>query len=213
MTIANPILTAAGTCLDIKSSGLGCIDFFVDDSGGGSTITFESSSDDATWTALTTGVYTLSNGNLVSLGGSTTTSTGRYIIDASVANFVRARVSTYVSGSVVTRYDESAWPLNRIINMLATGLVAQGTTQGSALPIQATYNVFATVATSSGAVLPSGVSRNGEVVVKNGGANALAVYPPVGNSINNGSTNASVSVAAGAATRFISDGTGSFYTF
>jgi hypothetical protein len=78
---------------------------------------------------------------------------------------------------------------------LLTGLIATGTTQATAL---VTYNnachEFGTVASSSGAVLPIGDIPS-EVSIFNGGVSSLAVYPPLGGSIDGGSINASISVA------------------
>lgn len=76
---------------------------------------------------------------------------------------------------------------------VATGLVATGATQATALPLPAANNFVATAAASTGVILPPS-SGGDEVFVFNGGANALAVYPPVGASINGGATNAAVSV-------------------
>lgn len=89
--------------------------------------------------------------------------------------------------------------------MLATGLTAQGASQITALPLPGVYNVFSTVAASTGAILPFAPTGGEEieVMVRNAGANALSVYPPVNYKINNGATNAAVSVAAGAASRFV----------
>lgn len=75
-----------------------------------------------------------------------------------------------------------------------TGLVATGTTQANALLLPAANNFVATTAASTGVLLPPG-NLGDEIVVFNGGANALLVYPPVGASINGGATNAAVSVA------------------
>lgn len=218
VNIANSVLTGAGTCVEMRIAGLGCLDFFIDDNGGGSTITFEQSPDGSTWNPFAYQVFTTGTTGQLVYNGSTTTAKGRYLIDLTGlinlgVSYVRARVSTYVSGTVVTRYEESAAPLNRIINMLATGIAAQGTNQGNAIPLNAAFNHFSTVGASQGALLPSNVPRNGEVSVRNSGANALLVYPPVGYSINGGAANASASVAAGTASRFISDGVGNYWSF
>lgn len=216
VTLQNSNLTGTGSLVEYKvTNGVNSLDIYIDDNGGGSTVTFESAPDGSTWTALSTGVYTLSaSGVFAALGGSTTTAKGRYVIDCNVAAYVRARVSTYVSGNVISRWEESVVSLKGLIApMLVTGLVAQGSTQATALPLQAVYNVFATVAASTGAILPAGVPKNSEVVVKNGGANALAVYPPAGYVINTLAANASISIAAGSSLRFISDGAGNFWTF
>lgn len=89
--------------------------------------------------------------------------------------------------------------------MLVTGLTAQGNSQATGLNLPGLYNVFSTVAASTGAVLPFAPSggEDTEVMVRNGGASALSVYPPVNYKINNGATNAAVSVAAGAVSRFV----------
>lgn len=75
----------------------------------------------------------------------------------------------------------------------ATGLTAAGTTQATALLLPAANNFVATAAASSGVILPPG-SPGDEVFIYNGGANALAVYPPVGATLNNLAANTAVSV-------------------
>lgn len=79
---------------------------------------------------------------------------------------------------------------------VATGLSGAGATQATATPITAVTSVFSTVALSQGAILPGGVQIGDELFVRNGGANALAVYPPVGGTINGGAANAAFSVTA-----------------
>jgi hypothetical protein len=85
---------------------------------------------------------------------------------------------------------------------MGSALVAAGTTQATALPIVNDINMFATVAASSGAVLPSFGSAF--VAVFNGGANSLAVYPPVGGTVNGAAVNTAFAVAAGKSTTFMS---------
>jgi len=211
---SNYTLQALGVIYQANVNSITSLDVILDDNGNGSTITFESAPDNATWTTMTTGVYQLiaGNPNLQATNG-TTTSKGRYQVDLTGVTYFRARVSTYVSGNVLSRVEENASPLKGIITMLQTGLVAQGATQATALPLQAVYNQFATVAASTGAGLSPNVGRNSEQVVKNSGANAITVYPPVGYAINGGAVNAGVSVAAATSARFISDGTGNFWQF
>ncbi len=77
-----------------------------------------------------------------------------------------------------------------------SGLSAAGTTQGTATAITNQTNDFTTVAASSGAVLPS--PEQGEFIfVANSGANAMALYPASGHSINALAANAAFSVPAG----------------
>lgn len=87
----------------------------------------------------------------------------------------------------------SALALNGTV---ATALTATGTNQATGLAMTNSVNVFGTVAASTAAVLPVG-SLSDDVWVRNGGANALSVFPPVGGTINALSANAALSVAAG----------------
>jgi hypothetical protein len=85
---------------------------------------------------------------------------------------------------------------------IAKSLSASGSTQSTATKIGADHNSFSTVGASQGAVLQA--PNAGEwVSVFNGGANALSVYPNLGATINGGSANAAVSVAAGKGAIFI----------
>jgi len=84
-----------------------------------------------------------------------------------------------------------------VTGSVATGLTATGTTQATALLLRSAINNFGTVGASTGARLPAGCAMGDEYVIYNGGAETLAVYPPVGGSINGGSTNAGVNLAAG----------------
>ena len=78
------------------------------------------------------------------------------------------------------------------------GLSAAGTTQAGATPISADISEFTTVAASAGARLPvADMAAGDDLLVANFGANALALYPPVGHKANNGATNAAVSIPVG----------------
>lgn len=79
---------------------------------------------------------------------------------------------------------------------VATGLTAAGTNQATGLALINAVNVFGTVGASSAAVLPVG-SLSDDVWVRNGGANALSLFPPVGGTINAIAANTALSVAAG----------------
>jgi len=87
---------------------------------------------------------------------------------------------------------------------VVTGLVAAGSTQATALSLgTADLAIFATVAASTGAILTSG-SGGAKIIVRNGGANALLVYPPVGGYMN-GALNTGLSVATTKNAMFISN--------
>lgn len=79
-------------------------------------------------------------------------------------------------------------------NSVATGLVATGASQGTALALTADISMFGTVAAGTGAILPA-LNPCDVSTVFNGGANALALYPPVGAKINGLAPNAAYAVA------------------
>lgn len=84
------------------------------------------------------------------------------------------------------------------------GVSAAGTNQATAVAITADLTVFSTVALNTGAILPApGAAGADDFFVVNAGANALAVYPPVGHKVNAGSTNAAVSVPVGKAAHLV----------
>lgn len=92
----------------------------------------------------------------------------------------------------------------QMINGTASdGLVATGSTQGTALMLPSDVNVFTTVAASTGCLLNANPAPGDEILVANLGANALLVYPPVGGTIQGGSVNAGFSVAASKTAKFI----------
>lgn len=79
--------------------------------------------------------------------------------------------------------------------IIATGLTATGTTQGTALPVGALNNFFTTVASGTGAVLtpPNGVFALGlQVGIFNNGANAINLYPNLGAQIDSNAVNTPV---------------------
>lgn len=76
---------------------------------------------------------------------------------------------------------------------LGTALVATGSTKAAALVLVAEVNIFATVSSGKGALLP-GAGGSGPVTIYNGGANALSVYAAGTNTINAGSAGAAFSV-------------------
>src|SRR5580698_2508933 len=77
----------------------------------------------------------------------------------------------------------------------STGLVATGANQAAALSLISTMNIFATVAASTGALLPNPDGKD-VIIVVNNGANPLSVYPQGTQTINGGSASAALSVPA-----------------
>jgi len=95
----------------------------------------------------------------------------------------------------------------------SSALTAAGTTQGTALALPSDFNIFTTVAASSGAILPATGFQyqvTDTIIVVNHGANALSVYPPVGGTISTGATNAALSVPVGKTAWFLVVGTNAF---
>jgi hypothetical protein len=72
-------------------------------------------------------------------------------------------------------------------------VVALGSTNLTAYPMQLGNTQFGTVSASTGGILPQFATTGDTCLIFNNGASALTVYPPVGGTINAG---ASVSVAA-----------------
>ena len=101
------------------------------------------------------------------------------------------------------------------------GLTATGSTQVTALLVTACSNLFTTVAASTGAILPivSATQQQcragaGDIIaIYNNGANPLAVYPPVGQSIGTLSANTAISVPAGKSGMFSPIGNGNYVYF
>lgn len=90
-----------------------------------------------------------------------------------------------------------------LIGGAAVGLTATGSTQADALALQASNNQFTTVASGTGAIVPSYMQPGDIIRVYNNGSNALLVYPLSGAAINNGATNAGFSVAANKSAQFV----------
>jgi hypothetical protein len=84
-----------------------------------------------------------------------------------------------------------------------TGLTAAGNSQTTAFLLDnGVYHEFTTVGSGQGCVLPVPVELPREITISNNGGHALLVYPQVGGTIDNGSANAAVSVAAGSSVTY-----------
>lgn len=85
---------------------------------------------------------------------------------------------------------------------VATGLTAAGAAQATALVLRDEVNIIGTAAASTGVLLPqSGVGD--DIIVVNGGANAVLVYPPVGHFLNGQAVNTGYSLAVAKAARCV----------
>lgn len=90
---------------------------------------------------------------------------------------------------------------NMLGSSVLTGLTATGTVQADALPLAASLCVFSTVGSGAGAILPTATASS-PYWVSNDGANALLVYPAVGEQINSIAVNGAFSVTNGKTARF-----------
>lgn len=114
---------------------------------------------------------------------------------------------------------KGAFDYNSSVNL--TGL---GNSQGTALALPRDFNIFSTVAASTGAILPWGddqqpVAASGQygvielgdtITVVNQGANALLVYPQLGGKVQGASANAGFSVASNKMAAFQYVGSGNW---
>lgn len=83
---------------------------------------------------------------------------------------------------------------------VVSGLTASATqTQAAGTALTAAVNLVATCATAGNALTLPVAARGDEVIVHNGGAASANVFPPVGGSINGGTANAALALAAGKA--------------
>ena len=99
------------------------------------------------------------------------------------------------------------------VGIAKTGLVALGTTQGTALALPSDFNVFTTTALNTGAILPAtgvNIQLADTIIVINHGGNPLTVYPPVGGTLSTLAVNTGVAMPAGKTAWFLVSGTNSF---
>ena len=80
------------------------------------------------------------------------------------------------------------------VRNIDTAIVAAGTVTGDATPLGAELNHVGTTASSTGVRLPVGVPGM-RVIVFNGGANTLKVYPASGGTLNGAAADAEISIA------------------
>lgn len=84
-----------------------------------------------------------------------------------------------------------------IIGDTANNLVATGSTQATAYRLEYDVNVFTSVPASSGCILSATSSDGDEITVVNDTPQALSVYPPVGETINQEAVNVPATVTFG----------------
>ena len=94
---------------------------------------------------------------------------------------------------------------------VSPSLTATGSTQGTALALFRSLNNVTTVAASTGVVFPTATAGM-RIVIRNGGANALNIYPAVGGQINSLGTNIAFSLPISTVLEFVAFSTTQWYT-
>ena len=94
---------------------------------------------------------------------------------------------------------------------VSSALTAAGSTQGTALLLTRPINDVTTVAASTGVVLPAATAGM-RIVIRNGGANSLNVYPASGGQINALGTNVAFAHSISTVLEFVAFSTTQWYT-
>jgi len=95
---------------------------------------------------------------------------------------------------------------------ISGAVTAAGTTQGTATALTNTVNNITTVAASTGVVLPVPVQAGARLLIRNGGANILRIYPQASAQINTLGTNVPLQLETGALIEFVAFTTAQWYT-
>jgi hypothetical protein len=94
---------------------------------------------------------------------------------------------------------------------VSNSLTAAGSTQGTALELVRPINNVTTTAASTGVRFPVAIPGM-RLIVRNSGANTLAVYPATGATINALATNAAYSLGVSAMIEFVAMSATNWYT-
>jgi hypothetical protein len=95
-----------------------------------------------------------------------------------------------------------------VVSSVTEGITANaGGGQSGAVVLTTRYNSVTVVATAADSVILPPFLTDLPIFVSNDAANALAVFPYLGQQIGSGAINASVSVAAGKTAMFVGAGT------
>lgn len=112
-------------------------------------------------------------------------------------------IGNIIGGNITTN--------NYILRSVATGISANGSTQGTATLLNKEINVVSTVSTNEGVQLPSAIAGM-VLTITNTSANDLLVYPMTSGTINSLSVDAAFTQLAGATIQFIAPTTTQWYT-
>lgn len=115
---SNGSVASAAVLFQINTKFSSMVSVLIRNDGNGSTITYETSEDDVTYTAVSAG-YDVTSGSYQAIS-STTNRKGRYVF-ATPGRFFRARVSTYVSGTVTGNAEPTFENLSYLLNPPSSG--------------------------------------------------------------------------------------------
>jgi hypothetical protein len=146
--------------------------------------TISSTSATSTWTELATGLSTC----LLKDGTQTVTA------NIPMSSFIFTGLGAGTAAGHSLRYEQ--------IFAAGAALTAAGTGQSDALQLAAPVNQVTTVAANTGVKLYASPNAGQPVVVYNGGANPLKVYPQTSGTINNLSANTGITLATNTACMF-----------
>lgn len=96
---------------------------------------------------------------------------------------------------------------------VATALTAAGSALASALQLTESFNFIGTAAASTGVRLPTDTPVGGMVIIRNGGANSVTIYPPTSAGVINAlSAGAGIACAATKTCIAVRTGAGQWFT-
>jgi len=106
----------------------------------------------------------------------------------------------------------SAGSAKAVQGQTKTGISAAGTVIGDATALTTSMSILSTVASGAGVQIKDG-EINDSAIIYNGGANACKVYPPTGDSINQLSASAAVTLATNSALMLVKASTSQWIAF
>jgi hypothetical protein len=126
-------------------------------------------------------------------------------------NFVIAPWNSNNLGGIRITNNGDLYTGRYIYYSISTGVTAAGSTQGTATALTTDINHVTTVTASTGVRLPTPATAGLKILIRNGGANPLAVYPHSGGNIAGTGVDAAISVDLGVVLEFIAFDTTNWY--
>lgn len=115
-------------------------------------------------------------------------------------NFINLNVDKYESGDSISVADVTSSGDHTA--SVGASISAAGTTQGDATALAKTYNIVTTATANQGVKLPTAAAGLLYTVI-NGTSVSIKLYPNTSETINSGTSNASINVAAGTTVKLV----------